>query len=656
MRSKCLITVVLSVLSLCAISQNIVLSVTGKVVVKGQNARPLQKGDNLKSNVKLDFLPDAATPKPEIKLLTPKGICAIRLGDYQSRPQSELTEFINLNIHKVSVATLGTRAMEVAPDANRQVALVDSLCRLLNTTAANVEEVVATYINPYCVAEFKQPYWAEILAWLQQKYQYRQYTSTGDAITAEEYNTIPRLANLSTRAFLPAAASLKKYCPTPGNQGQYGTCVGWASAYGARTISWAVKNNMTATVDITNQAFSPSFIYEQAKTKGDDNCQDGAYISTAVALLKNSGVPFYSDLGFQCNANLTPYKTAASNYTIKDFYALTEGYGLFNDEQFKKALTNIKTALSEKKPVLASIKCYSSFKGKIWDGKLDNYRGGHAICIVGYDDQFANGEGAVELMNSWGPYWGNGGFIYVKYADLKNILNAAIALYDDARPAPLEPDIPPTPKPKPGDVPRKDTIPVVIIDTLKRMEGSFRLVLKDNTEMPIMADEVGTRGLSLARIEEMTYNVAKSYPSGTLFKIEFTSNQPAYVYVIGTDSKKSPLAQLFPDPDQPISALLDFKSKVGITIPDGNMYIEMDPTVGEDYLCVIYSKDPLDISSLRSKLQNNPGKSFVTTVKEAFAGKIVDDGEITFEKKSFAFKAASKHKTVVPVFVKIKHN
>ena len=53
---------------------------------------------------------------------------------------------------------------------------------------------------------------------------------------------------------LSPSASLKKYCPAVGNQGNYGTCVGWSSGYAARTILWAKENNMTSTIDISNHA------------------------------------------------------------------------------------------------------------------------------------------------------------------------------------------------------------------------------------------------------------------------------------------------------------------------------------------------------------------------------------------------------------------
>ena len=153
----------------------------------------------------------------------------------------------------------------------------------------------------------------------------------------------------------------------------------------------------------------------------------------------------------------------------------------------------------------------------------------------------------------------------------------------------------------------------------------------------------------------MTYNILQSYPSGTLFRIQFTSSQPAYVYVIATDLQRSPLAQLFPDPDQNISALVPFSSEVSVSIPDESQYIALDDTPGEDYLCVIFSKEPLDISVINDTFQNNPNKSFIRIVKEALADQIVDDNEIEFEKNRIAFKAASDTHTAVPIFVKINH-
>jgi len=643
-----LIIFLMCCISPIAFCQNIAIEVKGNVAIKNRDKQmPVKKGDDLADLTHLLFTPDARFPQPEIKLLTPKGIALIRYGDYQSHPQFELTQLIVSTIHHNSIITLGTRGIHINIPSKDQLMMVDSLCQKLNVTRDNVESIFSTYITPYCTSEFDKPYWIEIGQMLRDKYGLNFYSSTGSNITAAEYNAIPHVAQITTRDILPVVYSLKKYCPTPGFQGSYGSCVGWSSAYGVRTISWAIKNNDTVTSDITNQAFSPGYVYAQIKSSSDYNCQNGANIYDALELLKKKGVPFYSELGFKCGVNVMPFNTDASNYVIKDYYALTKSYGVeANDDAFNQNLLNIKRALAQKRPVLADIACYQSFAGKIWNGLRDVNRGSHAICIIGYNDNFADGDGAVEIMNSWGPWWGNNGFIYVKYKDLKNILHAALAMYDDVKAEPLNP-------PKP-DKPKRDTLPVIKTDTLKHMEGSLSLTLKNNIEMPVQGVS-GFRGLGLVTVDEMTYGVTTTYPTGTLFKINFTSNKPAYVYMIATDSKKSPLTQLFPDPESNTSALLDFNSTVAIAIPEGQEYIQMDETTGEDYLCIIYSKDQLDIAGIKRAVAANQGKSFVKTVKESLAGKIVDDSDIQFEKERVSFKAASRNKTIVPIFIKIKH-
>ncbi|WP_163307488.1 C1 family peptidase [Dysgonomonas sp. 521] len=635
MRTIILLSVLL-LLPYLSHSQNIVLNITGKVSVNGQ---PVKKGDNLKDNLKVVF----EDPNSELKILSQVGVCVIKHKNYEQKKSSELSDLIKSCIRKNSVATLDTRAWKINPDKSKQIELIDILCKTLNVTSANVNELFSSYITPYCVLEFETPYWQDIADFMQTKYGFNPPRFTGEMdMTQEQYQRIPLVPKVRSLAPLPPAASLKKYAPIPGNQGQYGTCTGWASAYAARTISWAIRNNLTDVQDITNQAFSPSFIYAQIKNNNDINCQDGAVTSRTVEVLKDVGAVFLTDLPYQCNPNISPFIQEAKTYAIKDYQRLTTYAGIRSADDFN----NIKKALADKKPVLVSIKCYQSFGGKVWNGRLDDYMGGHAMCIIGYDDNFDNSDGtfgAVELMNSWGTTWGDGGFIRVKYQDLPKILNYAVSMYDEARPMP--PPEPPKPLPVPPPAP----------DPMKRMEGSFSLILSDGTSMQLEGDEAAFRGLRLTSAEKMTYNILDSYPAGTMFRINFTSSQPAYIYVISTDSKRSPLAQLFPDPERNISALLDFNSEVSVSIPDETQYIQMDETQGEDYLCVIYSKEELNMDTINNSLQNNPGESFVRIVKKALADKIVEANEVKFEKNKISFKAASINHTAVPIFVKIKH-
>ena len=56
--------------------------------------------------------------------------------------------------------------------------------------------------------------------------------------------------------------------------------------------------------------------------------------------------------------------------------------------------------------------------GGVWNGPYDGTKpGGHAMVIVGYDDNLAytGGTGAFKVLNSWGTDWGNSGYFWLTY-------------------------------------------------------------------------------------------------------------------------------------------------------------------------------------------------------------------------------------------------
>ena len=65
--------------------------------------------------------------------------------------------------------------------------------------------------------------------------------STGLEMDPEVYDRSEIYEPLSTdyKNQLPARVSLEQYCPDRLNQGSQGSCVGWSSAYAARTIQQA---------------------------------------------------------------------------------------------------------------------------------------------------------------------------------------------------------------------------------------------------------------------------------------------------------------------------------------------------------------------------------------------------------------------------------
>ena len=131
-------------------SQNIVLNVTGNVLVQGQ---PVKKGDNLSNDQKVVF----GDPDAELKVLSPVGVCVIKYKNYEQQSTLELLDLVQSCIRKNSVATLATRAWKINPGKDEQVNLVDALCKTLSITPDNVNEMFSQYITPYCILEFETP-------------------------------------------------------------------------------------------------------------------------------------------------------------------------------------------------------------------------------------------------------------------------------------------------------------------------------------------------------------------------------------------------------------------------------------------------------------------------------------------------------------------
>jgi hypothetical protein len=123
---------------------------------------------------------------------------------------------------------------------------------------------------------------------------------------------------------LPAKASLEQFCPTPGNQGEYGTCVAFAAAYAMRTILWAKEYNVTDKAKINSMAFSPSFVYESIKNDGDIDCQGGSNPINACELMKSLGVSLLKSVPYDNCATEIEFEDLleAQDYVISDYQTL----------------------------------------------------------------------------------------------------------------------------------------------------------------------------------------------------------------------------------------------------------------------------------------------------------------------------------------------
>jgi Papain family cysteine protease len=232
-----------------------------------------------------------------------------------------------------------------------------------------------------------------------------------------------------SRNLVPSKASLKPYCPTPQQQGANQNCVGWSIGYAACTISEAVAKKIDDRKLLDAMATSPSYVYTHGKSEKDIACKSGAVIDNALQKLKGVVIPRFQTFGEVC----MPLERLPKNFT--EGVRITEFAKLFQaSDDWKQRLQQVKSALANRKPVIVGIACYKSLKNlkqgeTVWSGDLDDYQGGHAVCLTGYDDDFEGG--AVEMMNSWGANWGNKGFAMIRYQDLEGILKYAYEIKTD---------------------------------------------------------------------------------------------------------------------------------------------------------------------------------------------------------------------------------
>jgi len=467
--------------------------------------------------------------------------------------------------------------------------------------------------------------------------------TTGLLFSKEKYANVKELAPLTTRSFtkIPQSYSLKAYCPTPLSQGRQPSCVGWASGYGARTILNAIKKGWKNNTPLINKnIFSPAFVYNTIKFKTDVYCKKGSYIADAMFLIKNYGITFWNDFPYsdqKCQSKPTEY-----GFKLAAYNKIATYLKLANWDNQTNLANKVKKALANKNPVVIGMRISSSFYkvNGVWSGVQVGNVGGHAMVVIGYDDNKYGG--AFELMNSWGTRWGNNGFGWVRYADFEKYVKTAYVMVDNIK------NTPPAPKPKPSPKPQPKPKPEVVA-----LKGSMTLQLRSGNNMPVQLNPDATRNFNIVAAQKTTYSVTTPYASGTQFRIRFKSEKPAYIYLIGYGGGDKSVNALYPFNNY--SAYFGF-SNSEVAIPNEDYFIEMDNVKGKDVLCILYSTKPIDIKKVVEKVKSGKG-TFTTRIKNYFKDNMYQSKEIKFDNNKIGFTAKSSKlsSNIVPLFIGINH-
>jgi C1A family cysteine protease len=203
------------------------------------------------------------------------------------------------------------------------------------------------------------------------------------------------------------------------NQGSLGACVGFATV---AMKEWQEQIEFVSDIlsgsrlerNINYYDLSESWVYWKAKSIDPWPNEEGTSIKFAMEVLQKFGVPTEEYWQYSDKTKGDPKKNSeivAKWYYIKSYERIN------NLDELKSALT--------KSPVVAGIGTFDEiYRPNPIDGyveypKREKYSlGGHAVCIVGYDDY----KERIRFKNSWGVEWGHKGYGEVSYRYIKDFL------------------------------------------------------------------------------------------------------------------------------------------------------------------------------------------------------------------------------------------
>lgn len=201
-------------------------------------------------------------------------------------------------------------------------------------------------------------------------------------------------------AVLPPSIDYTDKMSPVGNQGGEGSCVGFASVDGMK--EYQEKSEWKKYKDL-----SVRYVYQNAK-KIDElpDDEDGTYIRCAMKILDDRGVCYEGCWPYIPNAPGEP--CADADKQAEAFKA--DGYWRVDSIQA------MKETLVANGPFVLGVLVFNGIfnaPGGVvpMPQSGEAYVGGHAICVVGYDDA----KSWFKFKNSWGTGWGDGGYGYLSY-------------------------------------------------------------------------------------------------------------------------------------------------------------------------------------------------------------------------------------------------
>jgi C1A family cysteine protease len=226
---------------------------------------------------------------------------------------------------------------------------------------------------------------------------------------------------------LPATVDLRQKWWSINDQGDSGSCVGWASTDGL--LRWHLVNKKVLAKD---ELLSIRFIWMSSKETDEFTTRPSTFIEEAGTSLK-AALDIARKYGCVTDKMLPFANASLYGGTERTFYAWASRYKIVNYFNLigksENKLDIWKQWLAAGNgPILTRLDIDQAWdeatknKGELETYLPDTIRGGHAVCLVGYiDDKFI-------VRNSWGEDWGDKGFAYASSKYAKKAFNEAYGI------------------------------------------------------------------------------------------------------------------------------------------------------------------------------------------------------------------------------------
>jgi C1A family cysteine protease len=254
------------------------------------------------------------------------------------------------------------------------------------------------------------------------------------------------LANWSSKSIsqsqnvLPSQVdnSLLQSFPPIGNQGAQNSCVAWAVNYYQYSYEYRMSRNSSASAQFLT--FSPKWSYNMV----NGGIDSGTTITAVDSVLSRDGA--VTSTAFPYGG--TDYRSwdLHSNDWLQALPLRSHPMVTVTDLNTDKGISNAKQLISNGHVLtfgtyisswsIAHVGQAAGVNNSVAGQQIAIMEAGtvnsHAMTIVGYDDTVwvdlnGNGNvdagemGAFKIANSWGPNYGNSGFIWVSYDALKDV-------------------------------------------------------------------------------------------------------------------------------------------------------------------------------------------------------------------------------------------